>query len=63
MLDHGTTGCRPPTIHVQPMSQVLAKDVDSVVLQINQAMESLIRQCPAQYLWGYARFKQPRQEA
>ena len=50
-------------IHVQPMSQVLAKDVDSVVLQINQAMESLIRQCPAQYLWGYARFKQPRQEA
>ena len=50
-------------IHVQPLSEELAKDVPSVVLQINQAMEQLIRQCPSQYLWGYARFKQPRQEA
>jgi KDO2-lipid IV(A) lauroyltransferase len=33
------------------------------VLQINRAMEQLIRQCPEQYLWGYARFKQPRHEA
>jgi KDO2-lipid IV(A) lauroyltransferase len=32
-------------------------------LQINQAMEHLIRQCPEQYLWGYARYKQPRAEA
>jgi lauroyl/myristoyl acyltransferase len=22
-------------------------------------MEGLIRQCPAQYLWGYARYKTP----
>jgi KDO2-lipid IV(A) lauroyltransferase len=27
---------------------------------INRAMESLIRQCPQQYLWGYHRYKQPR---
>ena len=27
---------------------------------INRAMESLIRQCPQQYLWGYNRYKQPR---
>ncbi len=50
-------------IHVEPMQEVLAGDVDAVVLQINHAMEQLIRQCPEQYLWGYARFKQPRHEA
>lgn len=27
---------------------------------INRAMESLIRQCPQQYLWGYNRYKRPR---
>ena len=26
----------------------------------NRAMEFLIRQCPAQYLWGYHRYKTPR---
>jgi KDO2-lipid IV(A) lauroyltransferase len=50
-------------IHVEPMQEALAGDVDAVVLQINRAMEQLIRQCPEQYLWGYARFKQPRHEA
>jgi KDO2-lipid IV(A) lauroyltransferase len=28
---------------------------------INRAMAFLIRQCPQQYLWGYDRFKHPRQ--
>jgi KDO2-lipid IV(A) lauroyltransferase len=27
---------------------------------INRAMEFLIRECPAQYLWGYHRYKAPR---
>jgi KDO2-lipid IV(A) lauroyltransferase len=27
---------------------------------INRAMERLIQACPAQYLWGYHRYKQPR---
>ena len=27
---------------------------------INRAMQSLILRCPAQYLWGYHRYKQPR---
>ena len=27
---------------------------------INREMERLIRQCPAQYLWGYHRYKPPR---
>ena len=39
-----------------------ANDIDAAVLQVNQEMERLIRECPAQYLWGYARYKQPRRE-
>lgn len=27
---------------------------------VNRAMEQLIRRCPQQYLWGYHRYKQPR---
>ena len=40
----------------------LAADADAAVLQINQAMEHLIRQSPQQYLWGYGRYKEPRVE-
>ena len=28
--------------------------------QINDEIEVLIRACPAQYLWGYNRYKRPR---
>jgi len=28
--------------------------------RLNAAIEALIRECPAQYLWGYNRFKRPR---
>lgn len=41
----------------------LATQLDEAVVQINQAMEHTIRQCPTQYLWGYGRYKQPRHEA
>lgn len=47
-------------LHFQPMPQPLADDLPQAVVQINQAMEGLIRQCPQQYLWGYGRYKQPR---
>ena len=49
-------------IHASVLPDELAGDVDAVVLQINQAMERLIWTRPEQYLWGYARYKQPRQE-
>ena len=49
-------------LHCQTMPQPLSDDLDAAVLQINQAMETLVRQNPAQYLWGYARYKQPRAE-
>jgi Kdo2-lipid IVA lauroyltransferase/acyltransferase len=31
-------------------------------LVINRAMEAVIRRCPQQYLWGYHRYKSPRQQ-
>ena len=49
-------------LHFQAMSEPLSADLEAAVLQINQAMERLIRQDPSQYLWGYARYKQPRAE-
>jgi KDO2-lipid IV(A) lauroyltransferase len=48
------------TVHVAPLVALLSDDLASATLQINQAMESLIAQCPGQYLWGYDRYKQPR---
>jgi len=48
--------------HFEPLAEPLSERIDAAVLQINQAMEHLIRQCPTQYLWGYARYKQPRAE-
>ncbi|MET4577781.1 lysophospholipid acyltransferase family protein [Ottowia thiooxydans] len=47
-------------LRYQALAQPLANDLDSAVAQINAEMESLIRQCPQQYLWGYGRYKLPR---
>lgn len=48
-------------VHVRPLAQTLAADAVQAAAQINAAMERLIRECPAQYLWGYARYKPPRE--
>ena len=50
-------------VHVQPLPGPLAADTVQAATQINQALEGLILRCPGQYLWGYARYKQPRQAA
>ena len=47
-------------VHVQPLSGALAADLSAATLQINQAMEQLVLQGAGQYLWGYDRYKQPR---
>jgi KDO2-lipid IV(A) lauroyltransferase len=47
-------------IHVQPAPEPLSHDVQVAAHQVNEWMEQLIRRCPAQYAWGYARFKPPR---
>ncbi len=49
--------------HFEPLAQPLSDQLEVAVVQINQAMEHLIRQCPEQYLWGYGRYKQPRAES
>ena len=35
---------------------------EASALVINRAMETVIRRCPQQYLWGYHRYKSPRQQ-
>jgi Kdo2-lipid IVA lauroyltransferase/acyltransferase len=46
-------------LHFSALKAPLSADLAQAVAQINTAMEDLIRQCPSQYLWGYARYKQP----
>lgn len=48
------------TVHVAPLEALLLDDLGRATEQINHAMESLIAQCPTQYLWAYDRYKQPR---
>ena len=38
-------------------------DLLSTVTHINQAIEAIVLSQPGQYLWGYGRYKTPRQEA
>ena len=33
---------------------------ESATRRVNRALESLVRECPEQYLWGYNRYKTPR---
>jgi KDO2-lipid IV(A) lauroyltransferase len=49
-------------VHVRPFEGDLAADVQQAAAQVNAAMEGLVRAGPGQYLWGYARYKQPRVE-
>jgi len=50
-------------VHVRPFEAAtepaLATDAAQAAGQINQAMERLVRECPAQYLWSYDRYKTP----
>jgi KDO2-lipid IV(A) lauroyltransferase len=48
-------------VHVQPMPGELPADPSAAAAAINRAMESLVMACPSQYLWGYSRYKLPRQ--
>lgn len=50
-------------VHCQSLGQALPQDLAQATALVNRIMEELIRACPQQYLWGYARYKQPpRQE-
>jgi Kdo2-lipid IVA lauroyltransferase/acyltransferase len=49
-------------VRFRPFTGPLSDEPEQAAAQINAAMESLIRECPQQYLWGYARYKKPRAE-
>jgi len=42
-----------------PLSAPLEGDLLGRAAQLNRELETLIRQCPEQYLWGYNRYKVP----
>ncbi len=46
-------------IRLRPWPAELAGDATVAAAQVNAEMERLIRECPQQYLWGYARYKTP----
>ena len=46
-------------LRLQALDAPLADTLEARVVQFNQALEKLIRACPAQYLWSYNRYKTP----
>jgi KDO2-lipid IV(A) lauroyltransferase len=46
-------------IHVRAWPGEIACDTQAAAAQVNAQMERLVRECPQQYLWGYARYKAP----
>ena len=47
-------------VRVQPLGAELPEADEPAAACLNEAMQRLIGQCPAQYLWGYHRYKAPR---
>jgi KDO2-lipid IV(A) lauroyltransferase len=46
-------------IHVAPLAEALTGAAMHDAAALNRALEQLVRACPAQYLWGYNRYKVP----
>lgn len=46
-------------IHVVPMTETYSAQKEIAARQTNAMVEKLIAMAPAQYLWGYNRYKQP----
>ena len=53
-------------MHMRPFDAPEMKDVntspEAAAAAVNRAVEGMVRDAPGQYLWGYARDKQPRAE-
>jgi Kdo2-lipid IVA lauroyltransferase/acyltransferase len=47
-------------VFTQTLALPLDSTLEALVQQINDAVEAAICQLPAQYLWGYARYKTPK---
>ena len=50
-------------VHVQSFPQEWSKAMPEALHQMNRVMESMVLHASQQYLWGYARYKQPRTSA
>jgi KDO2-lipid IV(A) lauroyltransferase len=46
-------------LHFTPLEEALPADRREAARRVNEKIESLIRACPAQYLWCYNRYKRP----
>ena len=46
-------------LQLAPFDEPLSGDIEVDTQRLSFALEALIRQCPAQYLWGYNRYKVP----
>jgi KDO2-lipid IV(A) lauroyltransferase len=55
-LDGAGPGFR---IHLRPLSEPLTGDPLGDATRVNRDLERLVQICPAQYLWGYNRYKRP----
>jgi KDO2-lipid IV(A) lauroyltransferase len=52
-------GGRGFRLHLETMKAPLPGDRAAATRAINAQIEALVRRCPAQYLWGYNRYKRP----
>jgi len=50
-------------IRLRAWSGGFEEPAEAAAAQINARMEQLVREAPQQYLWGYARYKEPREAA
>jgi len=55
-------GGRGFLVHVRQWQGEPETDTARAAAQLNANMERLIRESPGQYLWGYARYKTPREQ-
>ena len=46
-------------VHIEPMIEKFSRDKLIAARQTNAMVEKLVAMAPAQYLWGYNRYKQP----
>jgi Kdo2-lipid IVA lauroyltransferase/acyltransferase len=49
-------------VHIEPLQLPLDQPHEVAAAALNQRLEALIRRRPDLYLWGYARYKQPKVE-
>lgn len=46
-------------LHLAALDEKLPQDRREAARRVNAMVERLVRECPSQYLWGYARYKRP----